>query len=258
VSGAAPDYAFRDSQVAATRLDVVAELFEDTSRSFLGRFAGRPAGIALDLGCGPGHTTKLLAEVLRPERTIGLDVSPRFLAVARAEHPGLEFVEHDVTAVPFPTPPPDTLSCRFLLSHLAGLDAVLEGWAGELRPGGLLLVEEVEWIGTGEPTFGRYLEVVRGLLAARGHRLEVGPALAEARPSGLRTLSSTVAILAPDPQRVASAFLLNLRAWGDDPEIAGPLVEELGASLARMAAGGAARSIRWGLRQLAYEKRRQP
>jgi trans-aconitate 2-methyltransferase len=256
VTSAAAGYAFRDSQVAATRLDVVAELFEHTTRAFLGRFAGRRTGVALDLGSGPGHTTRLVADVLRPERTIGLDVSARFLDVARRTHPDLEFVEHDVTVAPFPTPP-DTLSCRFLLSHLAEPVRVLDTWAGELRAGGLLLLEEVEWIGTDEPAFARYLEVVRDLLAARGHRLEVGPLLAEARPGGLRRLSTAVSTLAPDPRRVAAAFLLNLRAWGDDPVVARRLVEELGADLARMAAGGDARPIRWGLRQLAYERREQ-
>ncbi len=57
-------YAFGDSAAAARRLGLLAELFEPAPRPFLERFAGRP----IDLACGPGHTTRLLASVLAPRR----------------------------------------------------------------------------------------------------------------------------------------------------------------------------------------------
>ena len=56
-------YAFRDSAAAARRLAMVAAAFEPSSRAFLERFAGGTPGLAVDLGCGPGHTTLLLDEV---------------------------------------------------------------------------------------------------------------------------------------------------------------------------------------------------
>ena len=66
-------YAFGDGPAAARRLDLLAELFEPASRTFLERVAGlaggdgpagpagRPPGVAVDVGCGPGHTTRLVA-----------------------------------------------------------------------------------------------------------------------------------------------------------------------------------------------------
>jgi len=67
-------YAFGDGPTAARRLDLLADLFEPASRTFLERvagldgLAGRRPGLAVDLGCGTGHTTRLVAEVLRPAR----------------------------------------------------------------------------------------------------------------------------------------------------------------------------------------------
>lgn len=53
----------------------------------LAEYAPRRARLALDLGCGPGATTRLVAEAIHAERTVGL--------AARGEHAGagMEFVE---------------------------------------------------------------------------------------------------------------------------------------------------------------------
>jgi trans-aconitate 2-methyltransferase len=82
-------YAFGDSAAAARRLDLLADLFAPTTRALLERFAGRPLDLAVDLGCGTGHTTRLLASVLGPRRAVGLDQSASFVALAAAgAHPG--------------------------------------------------------------------------------------------------------------------------------------------------------------------------
>jgi trans-aconitate methyltransferase len=113
-------YAFGDTAPAARRLGLLADVFEQTSRAFLTRVAGRSPRLAVDLGCGPGHTTRLLAAVLWPRRTIGLDQSASFVTLAAAgAPPEVEFAVHDVTVVPFPCRPADLVFCRFLLSHLA-------------------------------------------------------------------------------------------------------------------------------------------
>src|SRR5918995_80789 len=97
-------YVFGDTDLAAARLARVAEVFAPTSRSFLSNFAQSSFDFALDLGCGTGHTTHLLAEVLRPRSTVGLDRSESFVSLARpSATDGISFVQHDVTAVPFPT-----------------------------------------------------------------------------------------------------------------------------------------------------------
>ena len=243
-------YAFRDSDTAAARLELVGELFEPTTRAFLSELGRRDVELALDLGCGPGHATRLIAEELAPRRLVGVDTSSRFLEVAGV---AFETLAHDVAETPFPLAPADLLFCRFLLSHVGEPARALAGWVDALAPGGRILLEEVEWIRTADRAFGLYLATVRTLLAARGHRLEIGPLLDRVDPpTGLRRRASRVVTISPDADRVAWMFLLNLRAWSDDPLLAPETVAELEAGLA----GGPHGPITWGLRQIAWEAER--
>jgi len=59
------------------------------------RFVVPEGARVLDVGCATGD---LLAAV-HPRRGVGLDISPSMIEVARAKHPGLEFVVGDVQAL---------------------------------------------------------------------------------------------------------------------------------------------------------------
>jgi trans-aconitate 2-methyltransferase len=244
----APAYAFRDSDPAAERLALLAEVFDPVTRDFVATCGLHRSGLAVDLGCGTGHTTRLLAEALRPARTVGLDSSHAFLAAARQASPTLAFAEHDVTATPFPTGRADVVLCRLLLAHLRGPVDVLERWSAELRPRGRILVEEVERIDTDDAVFARYLDAVRDLLARRGAQLEVGPLLAAAEPRLLCRRLSRVVTVRPDTSIVAQMFALNLETWREEIE------PELAAELAAGLHGGRRGSIVWRLRQIVDEE----
>jgi trans-aconitate 2-methyltransferase len=269
-------YAFGDSALAARRLGLLAEVFEPTTRAFLtdadGYLAGarRPAGaqpagrgpleLAVDLGCGPGHTTRLLVSVLGPRRTLGLDQSASFVALAAEDPPpGASFAVHDVTVVPFPCRPAGLLFCRFLLGHLADPAAALAAWATQLAPAGLLLVEEVERIRTGQPALRGYLEVAAALLASRGHTLEVGALLHRLPdPPGLARRLDRAAPLTPPAARAAEMFAQNLAVWRADAVRAGVAapakLDRLAVELAAVAAGEAEGAITWELRQLVFQR----
>ena len=256
-------YAFGDSALAARRLGLLARVFEPTSRSFLAaavHLAGSPVELAVDLGCGPGHTTRLLVSVLRPRRTVGLDQSAFFVGLAAEDPPpGASFAVHDVTAVPFPCPPAGLLYCRFLLGHLADPAGTLAGWATQLTPGGLLLVDEVERIRTGQPALGGYLEVASALLAARGHALEIGPRLHRLPdPPGLARRLDRAAPLLPPAARAAEMFAQNLAVWRDEAVRCGVAtgadLDRLAVGLAEVAAGRVEGTIAWELRQLVLQR----
>ncbi len=174
-------YTFGDSALAAARLARLADLYHATSRDLIAKAAdvlGETPQWAFDLGCGPGHTTCLVSEAARAERTVGLERSEAFLAIARKQaRPGLEFCAHDVSTSSPPGPPADLLYSRFLVTHLPEPGQVLRGWRSWLRPGGVLVLEELEILHSPDPVLSAYYRLIEGLQAHHDQVMYIGPAL---------------------------------------------------------------------------------
>jgi SAM-dependent methyltransferase len=209
-------YTFGDTDLAAQRLRHLAETYEPSSRALLGRL-GPIAGGAVDLGCGPGHTTALLAEVLRPAWIAGLERSPRLLTQARERLPGASFHEHDVTVAPFPVPPAAVVYSRFLLTHLPDPAAAVRTWAGALAPGGRLVLEETVTLRSDHPVIQRYYDLVTALQAHYGQRFDVGRQLGALLAGAGLAVEEAGAAATPLPAaRMARLHAMNLRTWGAD------------------------------------------
>jgi len=252
------DYSFGDSSRAALRLALLARVFEAPSRAFLEEAAPPGRDLALDLGCGPGFTTRLVADLLGCRRTVGLDASEAYIALAkRAGGTGLAYAVHDVSRVPLPAGPADLVYARLLASHLADPAGAIHAWSGALRPGGRLLLDEVEWIRSEGGAFRRYLGLVEGLLGARGQCLAIGPRLegAAADAAG-RVVSSAVRIHEVDSRDAATLFSLNLAELRQNGEVeahlAAAALDDLAAELDGLRCVDGP-EITWGLRQLALE-----
>lgn len=254
-------YLFGDSDLAARRLKVLAEVYAESTRNFvLDAVIERPR-LAVDMGCGPGYTTHLLAGLLQCDHTVGVDSSEHFISLARkTETEAVSFHLHDVTSVPFPVGPGDLLYCRFLLTHLREPEAVVVRWATQLRPKGLLLLEEVEWIQTQNPVFATYLKIVEAMLEHQSGRLYVGRTLDRLSDDGAfeRRISqvSRLRVLTHD---AATMFYLNIRSWKLQPFIrtnySSSTIEQLEEDLKKLAGEwGDAREIEWGLRQIVIER----
>ncbi|MBO0715421.1 MAG: class I SAM-dependent methyltransferase [Acidimicrobiales bacterium] len=256
-------YAFGHSPTAAARLVALADAFEEPSHSFLVaalQVHDRPIGLAVDLGCGPGRTTRTLVQVARPVAAAGLDVSEAFLDQARTlELPDTTWHRHDVTEVPFPLGPADLLYGRYLLAHLRTPASVLEAWLTQLHPGGLLLLEEDEWIATSNPILASYLDLVVALVAHRGGELYLGTALKG--PVGLGGHRPVFDRLYQHPVPVpvaARLFSMNFATWRHDPfvtERRSPgFLDRLAAGLAALAGSDDSASVTFALRQVAYRR----
>lgn len=93
----------------------------------------------VDLGCGAGSTTALLADRWPTARMTGVDSSPSMLAAAPVR-PGLEFRLCDVRDWR-PEGPVDVLVSNAVLHWVPGHERLLARWAAELSPGGALAVQ---------------------------------------------------------------------------------------------------------------------
>jgi SAM-dependent methyltransferase len=255
------EYQFGDSDLAARRLAVLAETFQETTAAFLRDAAPPYADLAVDLGCGPGHTTHLLQDTTGCRQAVGLDNSESFLALARAtETSRVTFRRHDVTETPFPVPAADVVFSRYLLAHLPDAEGLVARWATQLAPGGLLLLEEVEWIRTTHEAFVTYLGTVEAMLADQGSVLCIGPALdALDGCSGLRKSHSSVRRLRIGNGRAARMFHMNIQTWRHRPyveaNVAPERVAALEEQLRSIADSGETHSdIEWGLRQIAFQR----
>lgn len=253
------EYAFGDDEVAARRLADLAALYEPTTRAFLAAHASTRPALALDLGCGPGHTTALLAEVLQPERIVGVDESEAFLDEARRRLPDAEFVAHDVRVLSFPVPPADVVYARFLLAHLPDPADVAVAWTRLLAPDGVLLLEEGEAMSSSNAACARYLDLVRATLRAEGRELFPGAALAGIGDGQTHRVRhcDTVTIRRPARQ-FAGLFAPNLRQWGPRALELGVANEtdlgRLRTSLEGMATGDAGGIVTAVLRQVALTR----
>jgi trans-aconitate 2-methyltransferase len=246
-------YAYGDSVSAGDRLDLVARVFEPTSRRFLERAAPVTPRLALDLGCGPGNTTRLIAGALRPQRTVGLDRSGPFLERARrGAPPDVEFIEHDVFVTPFPIGPADVIFARLLLAHLPDRPGVVARWTAQLAPGGVALLDEIEELRTDEPAFAEYLPIAIEVVERSGGRLFAGPELgAMHEPPGTQRTRNDVVALDATAAEVAPIFGMNLRVLAERGEIEPkPRLERDLAAIAERGGG----SIEWLVRQVAFRR----
>jgi 2-polyprenyl-3-methyl-5-hydroxy-6-metoxy-1,4-benzoquinol methylase len=96
-------------------------------------------GRVLELGCGPGH---LCAEIARHGlEVVGVDLSARKVARARARHPGIDFRQQDILALPADAAH-DTVVLAEVLEHVpvdVGGAMLAHAWS-MVAPGGQLVV----------------------------------------------------------------------------------------------------------------------
>ena len=188
-------YTYGDSDLAGDRLALVAGLFRPTSEAFLRAASPHEPDMALDLGCGPGHTTALVHEAAGAQRTVGIDRSEAFARRARDGVPGSAFVAADVASAPLPIARADLVYARLLLAHLPDPPDVVAQWSTILTIKGRVLVDDLEAIETDDDVFRRYLDdVALAVIRAQGGALFVGPVLHGARdPAGLVRMEAAIA-----------------------------------------------------------------
>lgn len=103
-------------------------------------FAAQELRDAVDLGCGPGNSTALIAARFPAAALTGIDRSVAMLAAARQRLPALRFEQADI-ADWVPAAPPQLIFANASLHWLPDQAAQLQRLFGLLRPGGVLAVQ---------------------------------------------------------------------------------------------------------------------
>ena len=125
----APSYDGQPNQLLEIEQPIVREILQ-----------GLPVGVALDAACGTGRHAAYLASL--GHTVIGVDSSPRMLAVARDKVPQGEFHEADLNDLPLEDESVDLVVCAIALVHFADIERPFSEFVRVLRPGGHLVISD--------------------------------------------------------------------------------------------------------------------
>lgn len=157
----------------------------------------QPGHTLLDVGCGPGHATFDMAQLVTPTgRVLAVDESQRFVEHVRRECAArgmrnVDVQQGDVQHLEAPAGSVDGAWIRWVLCFVRDPQAVIDGVARALRPGGRLAIQDYTHysgvlLAPRSELFERVIQATDRSWRASGGDPEVGMRLPEIlRRSGL-------------------------------------------------------------------------
>lgn len=182
----APSYIIRGGVQGRERLRILARVMRPTSLALLHR-AGLRAGMnVLEIGCGGGDLAFDIASVVGPNgHVLGTDIDQTKLDLAAQEA-----AEHQLTNVKFqladiaasaPDARFDFIHARFVLTHLTNPAQAFAHIRAALRPGGTVVVEDIDFRGyfcyPDSAALWRYVHLYTEATKRRGVDANIGPRL---------------------------------------------------------------------------------
>lgn len=177
-------YVIRGGVEGRERLRILARVMQPSTQTLFDRVDMRAGMKCLDAGCGGGDVTFELARLAGPTgRVLGLDMDGTKLDLARQEATAnkidnVSFHQTEISAAEF-IPEFDIVYARFLLTHLADPAAVIARMQNWLKPGGMLVIEDIDFTGhfchPESAAFRRYVELYTSAVQRRGGDPHIGP-----------------------------------------------------------------------------------
>ena len=127
------------------RLALMSELLDPWERAHIERLGVRPGWRCLEIGCGNGSISRWLAERVAPSGQVtasDIDIS----YVAGARQPCFEVRQLDVTQDAIEQDAYDFVVARAVLHHLPSARQALQRMISALKPGGVLLSIEPDFL----------------------------------------------------------------------------------------------------------------
>lgn len=215
-------YIIEGGETGRARLSVLAEAMAPFTGALLDRAEPWQGLRVLDAGCGGGDVSRTLAGRVGPSGAVlGIDGDAVKIAAARDAAAGLANLAFEVGDLTDPDGAAafDVVYARFLLSHLTEPDRVLASLGDRIRPGGRLIVEDVDFDGhftdPPQPAFDRYVDWYQETARRRGANPRLGREL---------------------PRRIAAAGFQILHAGAVNPAaLDGPIKQIAPLTLAAIA-----------------------
>lgn len=201
---------FHENSEELTRLKSQAGAAQALEQQILNGCGLQPGMKVLDLACGPGIVSCLLARLVGDGHVTGVDLSDDLLSEARATAAqqglnNLQFSQGDVYKLDLPDNSFDFIYARFLFQHLEHPGRALAEARRVLKPGGLIAIADVDdnWLTLyPEPaSFRSFTERAAQVQAKRGGDRTVG------RKLGAKLVESDFASVQVGVYTVGSAEL---------------------------------------------------
>ena len=146
------EYVLGTGDAESSRLGLQHRLWSAAAHSLWERAAIRPGQTVLDVGCGPGHATIDLAEIVgHTGRVIAVDESPLFLKHLNDRVVGQHLRNVDRilgdaqqldALLPTQAATIDLAYCRWVLCFVPDPEALVRGVARLLKPGGRFAIQD--------------------------------------------------------------------------------------------------------------------
>jgi ubiquinone/menaquinone biosynthesis C-methylase UbiE len=177
-----PEYVLGTDEQELQRLGLQHRLWSAAAHEAWERARIQPGMTVLDIGCGPGHATLDLAEIVGPRgRVTGIDESPKFLKHLQdqADARRLTNVERiladaqHLETLKLPDASVDFAYARWVLCFVKDPEAIVRGVARILKPGGRFVVQdyfhyESMTIAPKRPSFTKVIDAVAKSWRERG------------------------------------------------------------------------------------------
>jgi len=166
------------------------EVAADAYDRFMGRYSvplaprlADLAGVApgqrvLDVGCGAGALTAVLADIVGAENVAGADPSEPFVEAAPEAAVPVEIVAGTAESLPFEDDGFDTVVCTLVLCTVSDQDAAIGEIARVLKPGGRLLL--IEHVRSDDPGVAKWQDRLDGFQKRVAHGCHANRNTAEA------------------------------------------------------------------------------
>ncbi len=166
------------------RLRILSRVMQPATLACLAQAGMKEAMACLEIGCGGGDVAFDMARMTGPlGRVVATDIDETKLDLGRREAAGLqlnsvEFRVGDITESTFAAEF-DLVHARFVLTHLADPAKALGNMRGALRPGGVVVVEDIDFRGhfsyPESAALARYVELYSEVVRQKGADPNIGP-----------------------------------------------------------------------------------